>query len=161
MWVLGALLASAIFGIGYTKFLQLKHRKMFFEDFLFFLDGAKTQVMFFQNKLAELFENNKYKNDFTLFLKNSKEFILTENKTKFLLYLNSVQFFESTEHNFVVNFFENFGKTDSESQCETILKFSDFISFKLKTEREKFKQKGKITLSLSAMLGLFAFIVIW
>lgn len=161
MWALGAGLGVAVFGFGYKKFLNLKHKKQFFEDFLLFLNGVKTQVAFFQTKLKEIFERQNFRKDFCLFLLNCKNYILSGNKKDFLLYLNSVQFFDKSEHNFVIGFFENFGKVDVQSSCDEIEKFSFFIENKLKTEEEVFKQSGKLTLSLSAMLGLFVFIVIW
>ena len=161
MWVLGVFLGVIVFCVGYKKFLSLKRKKQFFEEFLHFLNTLNTQIGFFQNKLEEVFEKHNYSTEFCIFLKQCKTFILTANKKEFLLFLSSESFFDSSEHKFVVDFFECFGKLDVGSQCDAISKFSFFIKNKLQNENEHFKRKGKLTLSLSALLGIFVFIVIW
>lgn len=161
MLVVGALLGVGIFFVGCKKFFVLKQKKLFFDNFLSFLNGLSTQVMFFQSKLNEIFGNTNFSSNFNYFLQNCKNFIFGENKKDFLLYLNSVNYFDKNEQNYVVDFFEKLGKTDVDSVCDLVKKFSIFINNKLKSENENFRQKGKLTLSLSAMLGLFVFIVIW
>ena len=139
--------------IGY--FLSKKYTKLksFYCNFDNFNKMLKTEIAFSQKTLKEIIaEKYSINNDFLYSFK-----LYLENKENFCLNIN---YLSSDEKAFLLEYFENIGKTEKGSQLEFLKKAEERLSTFYKNAIELDKKYKTLYIKLGFLIGLIIFILI-
>ena len=113
----------------------------------------KTEIAFSQKTLKEIIaEKYSINNDFLYSFK-----LYLENKENFCLNIN---YLSSDEKAFLLEYFENIGKTEKGSQLEFLKKAEERLSTFYKNAIELDKKYKTLYIKLGFLIGLIIFILI-
>ena len=139
--------------IGYVLSKKYTKLKNFYCNFDNFNKMLKTEIAFSQKTLKEIIaEKYSINNDFLYSFK-----LYLENKENFCLNIN---YLSSDEKAFLLEYFENIGKTEKGSQLEFLKKAEERLSTFYKNAIELDKKYKTLYIKLGFLIGLIIFILI-
>ena len=139
--------------IGYILSKKYTKLKNFYCNFDNFNKMLKTEIAFSQKTLKEIIaEKYSINNDFLYSFK-----LYLENKENFCLNIN---YLSSDEKAFLLEYFENIGKTEKGSQLEFLKKAEERLSTFYKNAIELDKKYKTLYIKLGFLIGLIIFILI-
>ena len=139
--------------IGYILSKKYTKLKNFYCNFDNFNKMLKTEIAFSQKTLKEIIdEKYSINNDFLFSFK-----LYLENKENFCLNIN---YLSSDEKAFLLEYFENIGKTEKGSQLEFLKKAEERLSTFYKNAIELDKKYKTLYIKLGFLIGLIIFILI-
>lgn len=139
--------------IGYILSKKYTKLKNFYCNFDNFNKMLKTEIAFSQKTLKEIIDekysiNNDFLNNFKLYLENKENFCL------------NINYLSSDEKAFLLEYFENIGKTEKGSQLEFLKKAEERLSTFYKNAIELDKKYKTLYIKLGFLIGLIIFILI-
>ena len=139
--------------IGYILSKKYTKLKSFYCNFDNFNKMLKTEIAFSQKTLKEIIDekysiNNDFLNNFKLYLENKENFCL------------NINYLSSDEKAFLLEYFENIGKTEKGSQLEFLKKAEERLSTFYKNAIELDKKYKTLYIKLGFLIGLIIFILI-
>ena len=139
--------------IGYVLSKKYTKLKNFYCNFDNFNKMLKTEIAFSQKTLKEIIDekysiNNDFLNNFKLYLENKENFCL------------NINYLSSDEKAFLLEYFENIGKTEKGSQLEFLKKAEERLSTFYKNAIELDKKYKTLYIKLGFLIGLIIFILI-
>lgn len=152
--IIALLIFGCILYIGWFLYQKTQKKSVFYKDFLQFCELLETQIGFFQNNLEQVLQKERYKKEFSDLVQN---FLKNKNLDDWALKQTLLSENEVLE---IKNFFSKLGRVDSFTQTKEIDSFKQILKEKMKDIKEVQLKKGKLTFSLSVMLGILAFIII-
>ncbi len=157
--LIGFVLFGCITFIGMNIYNSYKTRKIFYDDFILFLQNLDAEIGFFQNKLNQIFDAKIYHKDFqNLIISAQKSIYSLENNLndwfKNQSIINDEQFFHIKE------FFLKLGRLDVTTQKKEIENLKNYLEECILIVKDELNKKGKLSFNLSIMLGLAVFILV-
>lgn len=139
--------------IGYILSKKYTKLKNFYCNFDNFNKMLKTEIAFSQKTLKEIIDekysiNNDFLYSFKLYLENKENFCL------------NINYLSSDEKAFLLEYFENIGKTEKGSQLEFLKKAEERLSTFYKNAIELDKKYKTLYIKLGFLIGLIIFILI-
>lgn len=142
-----------VLGCGYMGFSVSRYyikREKFFSDFIDFLNHAKTQISFFQSRLAEVFTSFSCSGDMAKILAIMAARVKGEEdqEPKKPIYLND------NEWTWICGFLYAIGKCDLEREVDSIINIQEKANAaKINCQKDVLK-KGSAATKLGVLLGL-------
>lgn len=142
--------------IGFSVSLHYRKREKFWSDFFDFLNYTKSQISFFQNRLANIFKDFNCDSELkNVLIAKYKNFDSPEScELKKLSYLND------NEWNLINDFLDSIGKTDSSTECERIEAMIVKINEKRQFAKIELSKKGSASTKLGFACGLAISIIL-
>ena len=101
---------------GYFAAIYYRKRKRFFADYVDFLNHAKTEISFFQNRLNNVFDSFDAQNsDFEKVLKQYSKNLLSSNELP-----QKPIYIKQAEWQYFIEFLHSMGRSDVERECGNI-----------------------------------------
>lgn len=139
--------------LGYALSQKYTKIKKFYHSFDSFNKLLKTEIAFSQKTIKEIVNQKKVDNDD--FLINFVAYL--EDKEKFNL---KISYISSDERNFVIDYYENIGKTEKSSQLDFLKKTEESLSVYHKNAVDLEKKYKSLYIKLGFLIGLIIFILI-
>ena len=137
--------------VGYVLALYYKKRKQFFENFVDFLNHAKTQISFIQSRRISIFES---------FCSNGSDF---EKITKDIANGKEAKkptYIKQEEWMVVQGFFNDLGKGDVESECQRAEATKQKAESLQKSSEKEFEKKYSLCIKIGVAVGVAVSIII-
>ena len=137
--------------VGYSFALYYKKRKLFFSDFIDFLNHSKTQISFLQSRRSNIFSSfGSGDSDFEKITKN----LAADKDVKKPAYLKQDEWF------YVEHYMKNLGKSDVESECQNIEANLQKAKALLSKCDKECEQKYALCIKLGVAVGIAISIII-
>ena len=147
------ILIAIVLPISVTVFKILGYKyvikKMFYEDFTYFLSLIENEVNFSQNSITYVFNNFQNKRHFFNYASN--KFYKNEYKNKIMT--------ESEKSDFD-NFFNNLGKLDKNTQKDALLFAKNSVNKAYDKAKEDESKKSPMYFKLGILTGIAIFIIL-
>ena len=154
--VFGVLIICVCVYTGYKLTQKYSKRKNFFFSLKDFNRKMISEVSFSKINLLKIIDETDYKNEFSIYLKGFKNYLLNGEKIdrKYLWFLTEDELRE------IDYYFSNLGKTDKETLI-VYLKKSDekFLDYFEKSEIE-YKKYGGLYVKMGFLCGIMIFVII-
>lgn len=147
-----------VVGCGYVGFvisLYYKKRERFFSDLVDFLQHAKTEIVFFQNRLTHIFLSFECGSELGKILKNRAGQIDGKETC-----VKKPVFLSDNEWQWIWGFLENIGRCDAQTEAEGIEQMIEKVVQTKTHSQVETKTKGTMAAKLGVVIGLAIAIIV-
>ena len=145
-------------GIGYVFSLKYRKRKQFFSQFYHFNQKFLQELTYSKRPIREFIQSYPYKGEFLGLIEEYRQKLGQDNF--FNEYFSENNILSLEEEKWVIEYFEQLGKGDSESQKNTFLNRSKDLEIFKKESEDEYKKYAELYVKLGVLLGLAIIIVI-
>jgi stage III sporulation protein AB len=136
---------------------RYKRKERFYFDMVTFCNSYKVNLEYHRKRLADLFDENIYGQDFNKYVECFNSFEgHRQSGEKILTYLG----FDERERRYVSNFFDSLGKNDADSQAKEIEFYYKYFENALKSAQELATQRSSMVMKLSVLCAFLLCIMI-
>jgi stage III sporulation protein AB len=157
-WVLCLTLLVFTSSVGYAFSSKYRKRKLFFSQFYDFNQKFLQELSYSKRPIKEFLQIYPFKGEFLLLLEEYRQKIGRDNF--FNEYFSENTFLSFEEEKWIIEYFEQLGKGDSESQKTTFLNRSKDLEIFKKRSEDEYKKYAELYVKLGVLVGLAIIIVI-
>lgn len=140
--------------LGYLLSVRYGEKRDFWERFSFWHKKIKSEIVFSQNSLPEIFNKNDTSSKDDLFLSVAKDYLIN-NKVGVKL-----NFLGKEEKEFIDKYFSNLGKTDKNSQLNLLNSLETELDKFVSDSDNKNKKYRPLYVKMGFLIGLIIFILV-